>query len=331
MIIKSSSYPRAALIGNPSDGYHGKTVAFTFSNFQADITLYQTEKIEILPGKRDHVVFDNLESLYEDVNKFGYYGGFRLIKAAIKKFYEYCLTRKMQLDVKNFTIRYHSSIPLHLGLAGSSAIITACMNALIIFFKISIPKPELANLVLSVEAEELGIAAGLQDRVAQVYKGIVYMDFSRDYLEKNGYGKYSRLKTAEFPLYIAYKKNLSESSDVVHNNLRYRYVSGDRQVVQAMKEFAVITDDFVKAMASEDIDLMNGLINKNFDLRKSICRISSENDEMIETARSCGASSKFTGSGGAIIGLYQDENIFNKLSETFDKMNIDVIKPRIIN
>jgi glucuronokinase len=39
MIIKTHAYPRAALIGNPSDGYFGKTIAFTFSNFQAEVTI----------------------------------------------------------------------------------------------------------------------------------------------------------------------------------------------------------------------------------------------------------------------------------------------------
>jgi prepilin-type processing-associated H-X9-DG protein len=45
--------------------------------------------------------------------------------------------------------------------------------------RIRIPKPMMANLVLSVEKDELGIAAGLQDRVAQVYQGLVYMDFDK--------------------------------------------------------------------------------------------------------------------------------------------------------
>ena len=42
MIIRESAFPRAALVGNPSDGYHGKTVAFVFNNYSADITLYET-------------------------------------------------------------------------------------------------------------------------------------------------------------------------------------------------------------------------------------------------------------------------------------------------
>ena len=36
MIIKTIAFPRAALIGNPSDGYHGKTIAFVFRNYQAE-------------------------------------------------------------------------------------------------------------------------------------------------------------------------------------------------------------------------------------------------------------------------------------------------------
>jgi glucuronokinase len=57
MIIKSTAYARAALIGNPSDGYFGKTISFTFDNFAATVTLYETPELEILPTSRDNSVF----------------------------------------------------------------------------------------------------------------------------------------------------------------------------------------------------------------------------------------------------------------------------------
>jgi hypothetical protein len=38
-MIETTAYPRAALIGNPSDGYFGKTIAFTFKNFEARVQL----------------------------------------------------------------------------------------------------------------------------------------------------------------------------------------------------------------------------------------------------------------------------------------------------
>ena len=44
------------------------------------------------------------------------------------------------------------------------------------------------GLVLKAE-EELGITAGLQDRVVQVYGGIVYMEFARDLMQRHGHGR----------------------------------------------------------------------------------------------------------------------------------------------
>ena len=177
MIIETYSYPRAAVIGNPSDGFFGKTIAFVFSNFIANVQLWETPELEIKPERLDMVLFSSMANLAEEVNFAGYYGGMRLLKATVKVFYDYCTENNITLDPRNFTIRYHSNIPLRLGLAGSSAIITACFKALQQFFGIIIEPQIMANLVLSVEAKELGIAAGLQDRVAQAYEHPVFMDF----------------------------------------------------------------------------------------------------------------------------------------------------------
>lgn len=46
--------------------------------------------------------------------------------------------------------------------------------------------------MLSVETRELGINAGLQDRVIQAYGGLVYMDFSKEHMHR-GYGEYEAL------------------------------------------------------------------------------------------------------------------------------------------
>jgi glucuronokinase len=184
MIIRTHAYPRAGLVGNPSDGYFGKTISFAFTNFRAEATLYESPELEILPCKRDHSVFKSIHDLALDVRKFGYYGGIRLVKATVKRFYDYCTENGIQLDNRNFTIRYSSNIPGQVGLAGSSAIITACLRALMSFYQVSIARPVQANLILSGEVRELGIPAGLQDRVAQVYQGVVFMDFAREHMAR---------------------------------------------------------------------------------------------------------------------------------------------------
>ena len=48
---------------------------------------------------------------------------------------------------------------------------------------------------------------------------------------------------------------------------------------------------------------------------------------MIELAREIGASAKFAGSGGSIIGTYKDEAMFARLKEAFEAENCAIIKP----
>jgi glucuronokinase len=58
--------------------------------------------------------------------------------------------------------------------------------------------------------------------------------------------------------------------------------------------------------------------------------ISEKNIQMVETARSIGASAKFTGSGGAIIGTFVDDKMYSQLVKTLNGMNIHVLKPTIV-
>lgn len=331
MIIHTKSYPRAALLGNPSDGYFGKTIAFLFKNFSANVILYETPEIEILPADYDSNVFDSISELSEDVELFGYYGGIRLLKAAVKRFHDYCKKENVKLHDHNFTLRYSSDIPYRLGLAGSSAIITACFRALMEFYRVEIPPHFLANLILSVETEELGIGAGLQDRVAQAYEVPIFMDFNQEIMESRNYGIYEPVERKYLQnLYIAYQNDLSEGSEVVHNDFRERYNFGVPEVVEAIKNWAEITIQGRKALESGDRDRLSQLINQNFDLRRSVMNISDKNIEMVELARSEGASAKFTGSGGAIIGAYEDDKMYENLKRTLDKKNITIIKPEIL-
>jgi len=330
-MIKTKAYPRAALIGNPSDGYFGRTIAFTFDNFCAEITLFESSELEIQPTARDNSVFKSIDHLADDVMLYGYYGGIRLLKAAIKCFRQYCVENNIPLHQRNFTIRYQSTIPNLVGLAGSSAIITACMRALMQFYSVDIPKPQLANVIRAVENKELGIAAGLQDRVAQVYQGLVYMDFAKALFEKQGYGIYIPLNITKMPnFYIAYRTDLSEGSEVFHNNLRERFESGDVEVVNAMTFWAELTDKVRHALEVGDTVELSKLMNANFDMRAKVCQLSEGNLRMVDAARSVGASAKFTGSGGAIIGTYADETMYEKLATTFNAMRIHILKPWIV-
>jgi glucuronokinase len=330
MLIRTKAYPRGGLIGNPSDGYFGKTISLAFTNFSAEVVLYESPELEILPSARDHSVFHGIRGLVEDVRLFGYYGGVRLVKATLKRFYEFCAERGDALHTRNFTIRYTSDIPHLVGLAGSSAIITACLRALMLFYDVTIPRAAQASLILSVEKDELGISAGLQDRVAQVYQGLVYMDFNREHMAAHGAGRYEELDPACLPpLYIAYRTDLSEGSEIFHNNIRARFERGDGDVLAAVERWAELTDAVRACLLNGRATEIGPLLDENFDRRAALCRISDGNRVMVDAARSVGASAKFTGSGGAIIGTCTDERMFTALRRKLEGMRIRVIKPAV--
>ena len=331
MIIKTKAFSRGGLIGNPSDGYFGKTIAFTFSNFCAEVTLYESPELEIIPTRRDHSVFNGIDNLVDDVRLFGYYGGIRLLKATIKRFHDYSRKHGIQLHDKNFTIRYKSDIPHLVGLAGSSAIITACFRALCKFYDVTIPKEEFPSLILSVENKELNISAGLQDRVAQAYEGLVYMDFDRSIMEKSGHGTYRNLDIASLPnLYVAYRADLSEGSEVFHSDMRERFERNDSEILDAIAFWADLTNQVEQCLVKGTPEKIGDLLNANFDRRMAVSKISDGNINMINAARSVGASAKFTGSGGAIVGTYDDDKMYQALQGKLGPMDIKLIKPDII-
>src|SRR6476660_9248096 len=268
MIIDSRAYARAGLLGNPSDGYFGKTLSVSIKNFGAHILLYQSPELVIEPQEADANSFRNIYHLYDTVSLIGYNGGIPIIKAAIKKFCEYCIANDIRLANKSFTIRYQTTIPRQVGMAGSSAIIIATLKALMQFYDVEIPLHILPNVALEAETKEMGINAGLQDRVIQCYEGCVHMDFNKQQMEQHGYGVYTRVNPANLPkLYMAYKTNLGKVSGTVLNEIRSKYDKGDEHTINTLKTIASLADEGVKAIESKDYKLLSQLINANFDNR----------------------------------------------------------------
>lgn len=333
MIITKKAFPRAALIGNPSDGYFGKTIAFVFENYCASVQLYETPQISFLSSSMDNAEFDDLDDLDRSIGMYGYYGGIRLLKASARKFLIYCREHGISLEKKNFTIRYRSDIPNRLGLAGSSAIITAAVRAMAEFYGVELSCAELANLVLAAERDELSIPAGLQDRVAQAFNNPVFMDFDREFMACHGYGRYEAISIPEgVNFYVAYRTDLAEGSEILHSRLKDDYNAGVPAVLEAMAEWANLTVQMKDALAAKDFRRIPQLIDRNFDLRCEVCSgsISAKNRQMVEIARKNGASAKFTGSGGAIVGTFENDEMFDSLRKELGVFGVQVIKPEIV-
>ncbi len=252
------------------------------------------------------------------------------MKAVAKLFFLYCREKSIPLPQKNFTVRDTSNIPRLVGLSGSSAICTAMLKALQQFYGVEVPLEYAPTLCLEAERDELDIQCGLQDRVIQMYGGCVFMDFEKSLVESTGHGRYERLDPALLPrLYVAYDPKRAEVSGKYHKKLRVLFEEKKPDILAAMGEFADIAQQGRDALVAGRRDLLPSLINANFDLRDRIFSVAPANRKMVATARSAGASAKFAGSGGAIVGTYEDDAQFERLSSALAGIGCSTIRPTI--
>ncbi|KAH8055345.1 glucuronokinase [Aureococcus anophagefferens] len=189
----------------------------------------------------------------------------RLLQAACKRFFEYCAAHGVALPKRNFTLSYETNVPRQVGLAGSSAIVTAAIKAMIAFFSLDeshVPAPVLPNLVLSIEAE-LGINAGLQDRVVQAYEGLVAMDFDKAHFDAHGFGVYERLPPHQ--LHAAPPR-----VDIDRRDVKQRWHAGDPVAVAGMEKIADVAKRAKVAIALGDATECKKLMAENFSLRRAL-------------------------------------------------------------
>ncbi len=192
-------------------------------------------------------------------------------------------------------VRWESSIPRDVGLAGSSALVIAVLRALGELYGLALEPAALARLALAVELEELGIAAGPQDRVAQAYGGLTFMDFG-------GQHRYEPLDPDLLPpLAIAWRPGARGHSGHVHSGLRDRHRAGEPLVLETMERLATAAREARTALLEGDVERFGGSMDATLDLRRGMLVLDPGCLEMVDAARRSDASANYTGSGGAIV------------------------------
>lgn len=196
--------------------------------------------------------------------------------------------------------RWCSDIPREVGLGGSSALVIATARALCALHGVPLGPGELACFALAVEVEELGIVAGPQDRVTQAFGGLLYMDFAAD--------RYEQLDSELLPpLFVAWRPGAGAPSGGLHRELRARFERGEPELAVAMGELHGIASNARTALLRGDRVLFARCVDASFDTRRRIISLDPRCVEMVELARSAGASANYAGSGGAIIGCCRDD------------------------
>jgi glucuronokinase len=170
--------------------------------------------------------------------------------------------------------------------------------------------------------------------VVQAYEGLIYMDFDKT-RERMVWGlpcyHYEALDPSRLPpLYLAYHVSLGEPTEVFHNNIRERYNRGEALVVDAMAHVAGLAAAARQALVSGDLERFSALMDENFDARRRIYSLPPWQIDQIETARRCGASAQFAGSGGAIVGVYRDAAMLADLRQALGAIGSRTFVPEIV-
>jgi len=323
-MIKKTTYARAGLAGNPSDGFHGKTISACIRNFSAEVTLVEDSLIVIERNPAmDPLSFSTTEEMINHSEIYGYYGMIRLLHATCSLFFKTCPVRPHVGH--GFRITYKSDIPRQVGLGGSSAVVVALLKALIEFTgtEAMFPPEDIATMAWEVENKELGITAGLQDRVIQAHGGLLYMDFEKEYMLAHGHGKYERLDASCLPpAFISYTHQPRKFSGQMHNPIRFAYVNGESTAIRCMWEFARYARQGRVSLAERDYTAFGNWMRMNWDLRRNLYGdelLGEDNLKMVEIASKHNCPAKLPGSGGAVIGLYRTEEQFSALCDDYNE------------
>ncbi len=316
MCIESTAYARIGIIGNPSDGYRGKTISAAINNFCAKVKIEKNKRLIINSDQNQEIVYKSISALLETTGKNGFTPGSELPEAAIKVFYDKFCKKISGLGDSTFFVDWQSNIPVQSGLGGSSAIVTAVLKGMLTFFNVKISKKEFPNLILDVEQKELEITAGLQDRVAQVYEGITWMDFSRESFVETGTGFYEYLPENLLPpLFLVYREKSIRNSGEIHKNIRKRFDGGDIRIMGVMDELAGCAEEYKNELMKKNYTRMKELMDFNFNLRRLIFPVGEPDIRLINSIRKQGFCAKLAGSHNSIIGIYRSEEEYESLEK----------------
>jgi glucuronokinase len=269
-----TAFARAALAGNPSDGYRGAVLAMTVDSRRATATAWRSRHPANEPPSE-------------------------LVAATVARF----ATELAPAAAGATAVRFETTIPRAVGLGGSSAIVVATLRALCELWSVALDPMAMAQLALAIEVDDLGIAAGLQDRIAQTHGGLTFMDFGAD-------PPAARALDRDLlpPLLVAWRADSSGHSGEVHAPLRDRHADGEPLVLSSMEVLTRAAHDAAAAIAAGDHATLCASVDASFDARRAMLTLDPRHVEMIERARDAGAAANYAGSGGAIVAVCADHD-----------------------
>ena len=163
---------RVGLVGNPSDGHGGAVLAAVVDAWAAEAAATQTPGVVRVRSRTAGVAeWASPEALVADVAARRAEAPHGIVIAALA-----ALDDHLDGGLPSVEVEWSSRVPRSVGLAGSSAIAIAVIEAVSALADGSVDPRVVAALALDAEVRWMGIAAGWQDRIVQAHRGAVLVD-----------------------------------------------------------------------------------------------------------------------------------------------------------
>jgi glucuronokinase len=288
----TTCFARAALAGNPSDGYGGAVVAVPLRELSAVASVEESDTFSVRAPDRA-------------LN--------RLLSATADEF------EARVVPIDGGTLSAITTVPRSVGLAGSSALVVSALRALAAANAHRWDPIDLAETALAVERDRLGIEAGLQDRLVQAVGSTVAMEF-------DPVGFRALRSPIDLPLFVAWSTSGAEPSNTLHRSLRRRFDAGDEHVRSSMIGLTEQARAAAEAIERGDLRGLATAINRTFELRALMVEVDPTTRALADIGRRAGAAMNSAGSGGSVVGLVPTVDHLARVGEAYESAGFNFLE-----
>jgi galactokinase/mevalonate kinase-like predicted kinase len=306
-MVISSAPGRAGVIGNPTDMYGGSVLSCSVG-MRSRVTITSLEETSgdgpdlwlETAGETCHIA--GRDDLKPQRNRFD-------VARAVLDY--------LRLPPIACRIQYESEIPLRSGMAGSTALTVALLQALLAWLGERPNLYRLAEQARYVELNYLKVICGYQDAYMCTFGGLNFMDFrGKQFYRQAEAELFATIEplagfVSELPFVLGYT-GVQHASSAVHRPLRERWVEGEPEVVRSYERITEIARIGKKALILGDWPLLGRMMNENHAIQRDLGGSGESNERLIAAALRAGAlGAKLAGAGdgGTIIALWPEGDV----------------------
>ncbi len=306
---------RVGLVGNPSDGYAGAVLATVVLGLAATVSAVSAHDLSF-EGAGVAARWPSVPAWLEHVQHSGHGDEQRIISASLWSLVDQLRLQGVAIDgLSGLALGWETTVPRSVGLAGSSALAVAVIDAAAAAWGVTLDRRVAAALALMAERDVLGISAGWQDRIVQAYGRTVLVDAARmdevDGLAVPAVATPNLPSGARLELLTAWVEGSAASSDDYHAPLQ-RHAAN---LATPMAELAVLARGAAAAVERGDVVSVAAAMDEAWLTRQACAPLRADHAALVELVRSSGMHATTPGSGGAVVAVCLDEDVTSRAIE----------------